>query len=98
MVNLDINLLDNIKTYCELNNKDLDYEINDMLKIGFSIKKYGNSPFQKMKEQMGKPIAESIQEDKNIAEEKTEEKPKENIKKENNQEKPVKKIRVIKNK
>lgn len=102
-INIDSNIINKIKEYCILNNKDFDYELNDIIKIGFSIKKYGNSPFQKMKEQNGIKETNENNIEKNI--EHTEESIdsfKENkineLKTDNSLDKPKKKIRIIKSK
>lgn len=91
-MNIDDDLYNDIVKYCELNNKDLATEINKMLKIGFSITKYGNSPFQKMKEQnKSDNISQSNEKIDNK---------KENIEEISSKtiEKPKKTIRIIKNK
>lgn len=92
-MNIDDYLYNDIVKYCELNNKDLNTEINNMLKIGFSIVKYGNSPFQKMKEQM-KNESFKPSEQENVLEEpeKNEETVTQIV------DKPKKTIRIIKNK
>lgn len=92
-MNIDDYLYNDIVKYCELNNKDLNTEINNMLKIGFSIVKYGNSPFQKMKEQMKNESAKDSKLEKAIeGQEKNEETSTKIV------EKPKKTIRIIKNK
>ena len=88
-MNIDDDLYDNIVKYCELNNKNLNVEINNMLRIGFSIVKYGSSPFQKMKEQFRKESVQSLEHEK-------QEKSKESTVEVS--EKPKKTIRIIKNK
>lgn len=43
---IDKSLLEEIKEYCKINNIDnIKKEINKILKIGFNIIKYGNTPF-----------------------------------------------------
>lgn len=92
-MNIDDYLYNDIVKYCELNNKDLNEEINNMLKIGFSIVKYGNSPFQKMKEQMKNESVKSSEQEKVLEEpEKNEETVTQIV------DKPKKTIRIIKNK
>lgn len=92
-MNIDDYLYNDIVKYCELNNKDLNEEINNMLKIGFSIVKYGNSPFQKMKEQMKNESVKPSEQEKVLEEpEKNEETVTQIV------DKPKKTIRIIKNK
>lgn len=39
-------LLDKIKEFCQLNDiSDVDCFIDELIEIGLSVKKYGNSPF-----------------------------------------------------
>ena len=92
-MNIDDYLYNDIVKYCELNNKDLNEEINNMLKIGFSIVKYGNSPFQKMKEQMKNESVKPSEQEKVLEEpEKNEETVTQIV------DKPKKTIRIIKDK
>ena len=49
---IDEKLLKDIVQYCELNSiEDINAEINELIRIGFSIVKYGTTPFQKMEAQ-----------------------------------------------
>lgn len=49
---IDEKLLKDIVQYCELNSiEDINTEINELIRIGFSIVKYGITPFQKMEAQ-----------------------------------------------
>lgn len=78
-------LLKEITEYCNINNiKDIKSKINELLRIGFNIEKYGDSPFYE------RPTR--IEETKEIRKEEVE-------KRENNvkEEKPKKKVRIIKN-
>ena len=92
-MNIDDYLYNDIVKYCELNNKDLNEEINNMLKIGFSIVKYGNSPFQKMKEQMKNESVKPLEQEKVLEEPEKNEETVTQI-----ADKPKKTIRIIKNK
>ena len=78
-------LFQEIKQYCELNNiDDIEKEINRLLRIGFNIERFGNSPFSFLSETK---MTEYVKEEPIIEEEKTEK----------NEEKPKKRIRIIKN-
>lgn len=99
IINIDEELIKNIKEYCDLNKKDFDNELNKIIKIGFSITKYGYSPFQKMKEQSNLKDndikkTEIIEKKEEITKINIEEEIKENI----NSEKPKKRVRKIKTK
>lgn len=49
------NLLNDIKEYCILNNiEDVDAQIEQFIQIGFTVSKYGTSPFKKMEQQKNK--------------------------------------------
>lgn len=49
---IDRKLLKEITQYCEFNGiSDVNSEINRLLRIGFSIEKYGSSPFEQMTKQ-----------------------------------------------
>lgn len=78
-------LLKEITEYCNINNiKDIKSKINELLRIGFNIEKYGDSPFYE------RPTR--VEETKEIKKEEVE-------KRENDvkEEKPKKKVRIIKN-
>ena len=90
-MNIDAKLLDSISQYCALNDiGDIEKEVNRLLQIGFNVERYGNSPFDKLKQsETGKSIK---------AEEKPLKEPKNN-EIEHNIDVPIKtKIRIIKTK
>ena len=78
-------LLKEITEYCNINNiKDIKSKINELLRIGFNIEKYGDSPFYE------RPTR--VEETKEIKKEEV-------VKRDNDvkEEKPKKKVRIIKN-
>lgn len=59
MVDINNNLLNNIKNYCKINNiEDINSVINGCLEKGFNILRFGNSPFERM--QMEKNTISSV--------------------------------------
>ena len=89
MLILNEKLIKEIEEYCILNNiSDTSNEVNNMLRCGFNITKFGTSPFNKPNEIIKeKEVVENIE----IVEEKT-------VEKTPIETKPKKRIRVIKNK
>ena len=60
---IDNELYLEIVQYCQLNDiTNIEKEINSMLRKGFSIVKYGSSPFEKMREQQNLPIQDDVSE------------------------------------
>lgn len=82
-------LLKEITEYCNINNiKDIKSKINEFLRIGFNIEKYGDSPFYE------RPTR--IEGKKEIGKE-TEEIRKEETENDVKDEKPKRRVRIIKN-
>lgn len=80
-------LLQEIEKYCELNGfVDIEKKINEMLRIGFNIERYGDSPFYERKLEKEEVFEEKKE---NIIEKEIIE-----VKKD----KPKRKVRIIKNK
>lgn len=64
---IDNELYLEIVQYCQLNDiTNIEREINSMLRKGFSIVKYGSSPFEKMREQQSLPIQNDSIEPKEV--------------------------------
>lgn len=85
-------LLKEITEYCNINNiKDIKSKINELLRIGFNIEKYGDSPFYERPTRIDetKEIGKGAEEIRKEEIEKTENDVKE--------EKPKKRVRIIKN-
>ena len=50
MLNVENSLLRDIEEYCNLNNiSDIEKQVNDFIRVGFNIAKYGNTPFNNFK-------------------------------------------------
>lgn len=75
---IDNELYLEIVQYCQLNDiTNIEKEINSMLRKGFSIVKYGSSPFEKMREQQNLPIQDYVSESKEVKKRTYKRKPKE---------------------
>lgn len=75
---IDNELYLEIVQYCQLNDiTNIEKEINSMLRKGFSIVKYGSSPFEKMREQQNLPIQDDVSESKEVKKRTYKRKPKE---------------------
>lgn len=75
---IDNELYLEIVQYCQLNDiTNIEKEINSMLRKGFSIVKYGSSPFEKMREQQNLPIQDDVSELKEVKKRTYKRKPKE---------------------